>query len=204
MNSDRARRWFNAHSRAGVLVLVCCHVLTGAYDPRAAFRHVTTQAILEAAKPVLLAAMLYPPIVTPEPEEGPTLPKKRAAAVGNQEVRQDRTVMPSQLIKKADKGTVTRSLSQKKVCPHLLAAGKDECGKAKSAKVPSMDMGGIKLAPPRTLKGELGAVVLLSSLDVLLDRSAVQVCALPCSSHRSRVVDMLRPPACTGLSRTHL
>ena len=34
--------------------------------------------------------------------------------------------------------------------------------------------------------------------------AAVQVCTLPCSSYRLRVMDMLSPPACTGLSRTYL
>ena len=34
--------------------------------------------------------------------------------------------------------------------------------------------------------------------------AAVQVCTLPCSSYRLRVMDMLSPPACTGLSRTLL
>ena len=61
--------------------------------------------------------------------------------------------------------------------------------------------------PTRELTSQMLGLVLMfycllwtfSSTD-----AAVQVCALPCSSHRSRVVDMHSPPACTGLSCTCL
>ena len=61
--------------------------------------------------------------------------------------------------------------------------------------------------PTRELTSQMLGLVLMfycllwtfSSTD-----AAVQVCTLPCSSYRLRVMDMLSPPACTGLSRTLL
>ena len=61
--------------------------------------------------------------------------------------------------------------------------------------------------PTRELTSQrLGLVLMFYCLlwTVSSTDAAVQVCTLPCSSYRLRVMDMLSPPACTGLSRAYL